>query len=313
MTKVSSTTMRATPSNDDSEESQLKRKTDALFKVGDYQRALKLIDSFILKYPEKPIGRAISVRALAADGQIDKALKELYRFYKLSEVRSKKLSIELLQSVIYHDDDEVRRGTKETLEKFMDIMDNNPYPYDYDIDRPYHVDVALQFDDARRLVEAESGDERGVSTLANFLKVGDVSVKLRVAGRLAELKDERGVPALADLLEVHDVDIQLRAAETLGKLEDKRGICHLINLLNYYGNRGNVDGDEVEVKCRAIEALIRLGKRADLINFLDHQQNWVRQRSAARKLTTKAEIEYIKNEWVAQCLNIVWALMKLNQ
>ena len=157
MTKVSSTTMRATPSNGDSEESQLKRKTDALFKVGDYQRALKLIDSFILKHPEKPIGRAISVRVLAADGQIGKALKELYRFYKLDGVLSEELSRKLLQSVTNHDGDEVRRRALETLEKFV----TNPRPYDYDIDRPYIVDVALQI----QLQEGWQRQSRGTSVV----------------------------------------------------------------------------------------------------------------------------------------------------
>ena len=103
MTKVLNTTMTATPSSDNCEESQLKRRTDALFKVGDYQRVLRLIDAFILEHPEQPIGRAISARALAADGQIDKALKELYRFYKLDGVLSKELFVELLRGALNHD------------------------------------------------------------------------------------------------------------------------------------------------------------------------------------------------------------------
>ena len=87
-----------------SEESRLEQKTDAFIEAGDYESALKLINSFIQEYPEKPIGHAMLVRTLAADGQIEKALKTYYRFYKLSETLSAELLLELLRGALNHDD-----------------------------------------------------------------------------------------------------------------------------------------------------------------------------------------------------------------
>ena len=52
-----------------SEESTLEQKADAFLKSGDHESAFKIIDSFIQKHPEKPIGHAMLVKVLAADGQ----------------------------------------------------------------------------------------------------------------------------------------------------------------------------------------------------------------------------------------------------
>ncbi len=66
------------PSSCISEKSRLERKVDAFLKVGDYERALKLVEGYVQRYPEKPIGRAMLARVLAADGQTDSAFTEYH-------------------------------------------------------------------------------------------------------------------------------------------------------------------------------------------------------------------------------------------
>ena len=131
-----------------SEKSELENKVDAFLKVGDYDRAFKLVDSFleehadnpigyamlervitagsgflnaadrkravelidgyIQRHPAKPIGRAMMVRVLAAEGQTNSAFAEYYRFYKLSVAIVPELLLEIVRGALNHTDAHVQ-------------------------------------------------------------------------------------------------------------------------------------------------------------------------------------------------------------
>ena len=97
-----------TPSSGDAEELELEKQTDTLLKAGDCESALKLIEGFILKHPQKPIGHAILAKTLAANGQTDKALKAYYQFYKLGGTLSGELLLEVMRRTLNHDEGLVR-------------------------------------------------------------------------------------------------------------------------------------------------------------------------------------------------------------
>ena len=100
-----------------SEDSELEKKTEAFLKTDDYENALKLVEGFILEHPEKPIGRAMLVKVFSANGQIEKALKAYYQFYKLSETLSPKLLLEVVQGALNSDDSDVRQAAAHALGK----------------------------------------------------------------------------------------------------------------------------------------------------------------------------------------------------
>ena len=253
MTKVLSTTMTATPSNGNCEESQLKRKTDALFKVGDYQRVLRLIDAFILEHPEQPIGRAISARALAADGQIGKALKELYRFYKLDGVLSEELLLEISRSVLNHDNDWVRCGAAEAL---SDLGDKRAIPTL--INRLKHGD-----DEIQRRCSQKRWQSWRISVLYPPWQIASTSTITKDYDPdpheiLAALGDKCAIPTLINLLKYHDNKIQCKAAETLVKLGDERVISALIDCLNHH-DENDWSYDSEAVRRRVAEMLATVG------------------------------------------------------
>ena len=109
-----------TPSNSDSEESELEKKIDAFLRLEDHERALKLVEGLILESPEKPIGRAMLVRVLAANGQTEKALKAYYQFYRLSETFSEELLLEIVGGALHDDDSKVRSNAVYALRELGD-------------------------------------------------------------------------------------------------------------------------------------------------------------------------------------------------
>ena len=58
-----------------SEKPELESKIDAFLNVDDYERAYKVVDAYIQQNPEKPIGRFMMARVLAADGQIGQGVQ----------------------------------------------------------------------------------------------------------------------------------------------------------------------------------------------------------------------------------------------
>ena len=184
----------ATSSSGNSEESKLEQKTDAFLKSGDHESAFKLIEDFIQKHPEKPIGHAMLVRVLATGGQIDKALKAYYQFYKLSGTLSEELLLELMRGALNYDDDKVRWSTAKVL--------------------------------------GELEDTRAISALANAFNDDDSRVRVTAVKALGKLGDKRAVPALINALSHDDINVRRSAAEALGKLGDKRAVPTLISTLN---------------------------------------------------------------------------------
>lgn len=153
--------------------------------AADRTRALKIIDGYIQEHPAKPIGRAMMVRVLAADGQTDRAFTEYYRFYKLSETISSELLIEIVRGAISHGDKDVRKDAVETAEKL--------------------------------------GDKGAVPALINALNDSDSGVRWFAARALGELGDKSGAPALINTLNDWDVAVRVSAAEALGKLGNRVG------------------------------------------------------------------------------------------
>ena len=164
-----------------SEESELEKGTSAFLKVDDYENALKLVESFILETPEKPIGHALLARVLAANGQTEKAFKAYHQFYKLGEAFSGELLFELLLGALNDDSSEVRAYATFVL--------------------------------------GELGDNRAVPALIN--RVNDNDVVQDATEALGKLGDKSAVPHLINALNHDDDDVQEAAAKALGKLGDK--------------------------------------------------------------------------------------------
>ncbi len=235
-----------------SEKSELESKVDALLKVDDYDRAFKLVDSFleehadnpigyamlervitagsgflnaadrkqalkiidgyIQEHPAKPIGRAMMVRVLAADGQTDRAYTEYYRYFKLSEAISPQLLIEIVRGALSHSDNRVVIAAAETAENL--------------------------------------GDTGAVPALINVfnemrysISGWDVMQIISVTSALGSLGDKRATPALIKGFKLYTGDDEKNvyvwgpAARALGKLGDKSVVPYLIEALN----NGNVE------------------------------------------------------------------------
>ena len=189
--------LTATSSGGDFEESDLTKSTDTLLKAGDYESALKLVEGFILEHPQKPIGRAMLVRVLAANGQTEKALKAYYQFYKLGEMFSEELLLEVVRGTLNHD---------------------------YGLVRWYATQVLR-----------ELGDSCAVPDLINLLNDEHDGVRVEAAYALSELKDNRAVPALINTLNHEDRRVRSGAAQALGELRDNRALPALIDTLNDEG------------------------------------------------------------------------------
>ena len=171
-------------------ESELEQKTDAFLEAGDYENALKLIDGFIQKHPEKPIGHAMLVETLAADGQIDKALKAYYRFYKLGGTPSEALLSDILRGALNHDNRWVQSKAAVALE--------------------------------------ELEGKRRVPALINALNDDDGEAGAAVAGALGKLGDTRAVPALINALNNRNW-IAARALAKLGDTRAVPALINTLN------------------------------------------------------------------------------------
>ena len=108
----------ATPPSYGSEKPELVSKIDAFLKVDDYERAYKVVDAYIQQHPDKPIGRYMMARVLAADGHTDGAFTEYYRYYKLSKTISTKLLAEIMCNALKDRDDSVRSLATLALGRF---------------------------------------------------------------------------------------------------------------------------------------------------------------------------------------------------
>jgi HEAT repeat protein len=193
-----------------SEELELEQKTDAFLEAGDYKSALKLIDSFIQKHPEKPIGHAMRMRILAADGQIEKALKAYYRFYKLGGTPSEALLSDILRGALNHDNRWVQSKAAAALEE---LEGKRAVPAL--INLLNHDSWRVRSRAAQAL--GKLGDTRAVPALINALNDDDGWVREGVAEVLKELGDERAIPALIEVIGDNDRDIYAKF-EALGVL-----------------------------------------------------------------------------------------------
>ena len=230
-----------------SEKSELEKKVDAFLKVGDYdrafklvndilqqqpdepigyamlenvitaggtslnaddrKRAVKLIDGYIQRHPAKPTGRAMMARVLAADGKTEDAFAEYYRFHKLSESISPELLMEIVRGAINHSNTDVRAAAVDTVKSL--------------------------------------GDKRAVPALIDVFKETRI-IKPRfyiflldsVTSALGALEDKRATPVLIKGFELYksddekDVLVWGPAARALGKLGDKSAVPYLIEALN---------------------------------------------------------------------------------
>ena len=285
-----------TPSGGDSQESELEKKTDALLKVGDHERALKLIGDFILEHPEKPIGRAMLVKVFAANGQIEKALKAYYRFYKLSETLSPELLHEAVRSAV-----------------------------------PALINVLLNDDDDALRSEAagtlgELGDKRAVPALINALNDDDEWIRASAVDALGELGDKSAVPALINALNDERRWVRTRVTSALGKLGDKSAVPTLINILNKDDLllSGADVLDMLLAQPTAAQGLGELGDRSAvpaLINALNDDDSGVRKNAAfavaklddKRAAPTLIEVIGDDSEDLEIKLDAAKALLKLSQ
>ena len=254
-----------------SENSELERQVDALIKVGDYQRAFKLVDGFIQQHPaksightmlervitaggaflnaddrnralklldgyiqhhpEKPIGRAMMVRVLAADGQTDSAFTEYYRFYKLSESISPEVLLEIVRGAINHSDADVKWIAAERAEN---LGDKGAAPA---LINAFHdIRVPYNANNFRLLLSITSalgafGDKRATYTLIDALKSGDAEPRTCAASALGELGDKSAVPYLIEVLHNENDDYKRFFVESLGELGDEQASLPLYKVL----------------------------------------------------------------------------------
>ncbi len=199
--------------------------------AADRKRALKLIDGYIQEFPAKPIGRAMMVRVLAADGQTDRAFTEYYRFYKLSETNSPELLMEIVRGALNHSNKAVRAIAAESVQN---MRDKGAVP---------------------ALINA-------FREMRDPYKVNNLHLLLSVTSALGTFGDKQATPVLIDGLKNRDVEARISAASALGRLGDKDAVPHLIIALN----KGN-DGERDDYfQDSVVEALGELGdKRASSV------------------------------------------------
>lgn len=239
------------PSGCDFEKSGLEKKVDAFLKEDDCESAIKLVQNFLQQHPSEPVGRAMMVRVLAADGQTDRAFREYYRFYKLSKKISPQLLMDISRGALNHDDSSVRDSAAKT----MTALDNKRNAKDL-------VDIANDGDGS-----GTAGDKRAVSAFIQALKDSNVSVRQTAVEMLGGLGDTRAVPALIETLKDNDVSVRRTAVEVLGDFGDTRAVPALIEALN---------DSNVWVRRTAVDALGGFGdKRAvpALIKILNDSKN----------------------------------------
>ena len=203
----------------------------AFLNVEDRKRSLKLIDGFIQRHPEQPIGRAMMVRVLAADRQTDSAFTEYYRFYKLSEAISPELLLEIVRGAINHSDADVKWIAAETAER---LGDKGAVPA---LINAFHdIRVPYHVKTLHLLPSITSalgafGDKRATSALIKTLDDGDDFTRLQAIGALGELGDKSAVPHLIKALNDENDDDTGCVVEALGELGDERASLALYEVL----------------------------------------------------------------------------------
>ncbi len=234
-----------------SEDSELEKKTEAFLKTDDYENALKLVEGFILEHPEKPIGRALLVRVFSANGQIEKALKAYYQFYKLSETLSPELLLEVVQGALNSDDSDVRQAAAHALGKLGDKSAIPALTNAFLNDNEHLV----RWSAAHAL--GKLGDKSAIPALINALLNDDDSwVRRSAAHALGELGDKSAIPNLKTALNDDDSSVRRSAVHALGELGDKSAIPNLINALN---------DDDSWVRQAAAHALGKLGDKSVIV------------------------------------------------
>lgn len=307
-----------------SQKSELERKVDAFLKVGDYDRAFKLVDGFleehadapigyamlervitagsaflnaadrkravklidgyIQEYPAKPIGRAMMVRVLAADGQIDSAFTEYYRFYKLSETISPELLMAIVRGALNHSDKGVLIAAAETAEN---LGDTGAVPALINVFNDMRRSISIS--DLTQIISVTTalgslGDKRATPALIKGFKLYAsedehvVFVWGPATTALGRLGDKSVVPYLIEALNNGNVENPRNIVEALGKLEDERASFILYQILK--------DSESYE-QVRAALALARVGNEfykeygvTALIKILNDDSNRAQRRAA---------------------------------
>ena len=219
------TCLTATPSGGNSEESEFEKRIEALLKAEDYERALKLLDQFIDERPEKPIGRFLLVKTLAASGRTNKAFKEYQRLYNFSEKLSEELLFEILRGGLKDDEYQVRGQAALALGLLKDKRAVEPLISALNDDQSQ---VRAQAADALGLLK----DKRAVEPLISALNDDQSQVRVTAALALGLLKDKRAVEPLMNALNDDQSQVRVTAASVLGLLKDKRAVEPLMNALN---------------------------------------------------------------------------------
>ena len=224
--------------------------------AADRKRALKLIDGYILAHPSKPIGRAMMVRVLAADGQTDRAFTEYYRFYKLSEIISPQLLIEIVRGALSHSDNGVVIAAAGTVEH---LGDTGAVPALINVFNDMRRSIPIS--DLMQIISVTSalgslGDKRATPALIKGFKLYAsedehvVFVWGPAATALGRLGDKSAVPYLIEALNNGNVEDPRNIVEPLGKLEDERASFILYQILK--------DSESYE-QVRAALALAKVG------------------------------------------------------
>ncbi len=272
----------------------------AYLKDGERERALKLIDSFIQEYPEKPVGRAMLVKVLAPSGRTSDAFKEYYRYYKLSEVISPELLLEIVRGALKNNDQDVRSVAAETLGNLGDKKAVPPL-----IDVLSEIAPSVKLGGMRNLwflMSVTDALEKlaGESTVPALIRVfyeSDVPVRGQVAGVLGKLKAKSAAPFLIKYLRDDEEGASRWIVEALGELGDARAVPALIDVLN-----DSLTYDRV----RAALALAKLGEERGvsvLIDILNDDGNAAQRRAAAALAEAGIErgvdalIDGLENAW----------------
>ena len=194
----------------------------AFLNAGDRKRAVILVDGYIQEHPAKPIGRAMMVRVLAADRQTDSAFKEYYRFYKLSETISPELLMAIVRGALNHSDKGVLIAAAETAENLDDKV-AVPVLIKVLNDIKHSTAGWSELDVINvPAVLGALGDKRATPALIDALGDDDDLVRLSAINSLGELGDKSAVPYLIEALNDQNDDDTNFVVEALGKLGDKR-------------------------------------------------------------------------------------------
>ena len=247
--------------------SRLQKETDAFVVAGDYETALKLIDSFIQEHPQQPIGPAMRAKVLAASGKTEQALKEYQRFYTLNEKESSDLLLQILLGALNDDHSEVRLRAAHALGE-LDGKRAVPTLIEALSDDHWGVRHSA----VRAL--GELGDKRVVPALIKTFNDNNSTVRSTAVRALGKLGDKSVLPILIDVLNDDDSIVQREAIHALGELGDKRAVPTLIEAFS---------DDHWGVRHSAVRALGNLRAVSALIETLN-DDHWDVRGAAVRSL-----------------------------